>query len=143
MEKIIIINGPNLNLTGDREREQYGSKSFEEYLNNELLPFAKEISCEIEYFQSNHEGCIIDKIHESREKADYIIINPGALSHYSYAIHDALKAVGLITIEIHISNIFNREKWRSKSVITPAVKAVISGLGLTGYKLAMRYLTNT
>lgn len=143
MKRIIIINGPNLNLTGTREKEQYGDIGFEEYLNDILAPFAKENNCRIEYFQSNHEGNIIDKIHESQKKADYIIINPGALSHYSYAIHDALKAVGLITIEVHISNIFNREKWRNKSVISPAVKAVISGFGLSGYKLALTYLTNT
>lgn len=143
MKKIIIINGPNLNLTGSREKEQYGETKFEEYLDSVLVPLARKNSYVIEYFQSNYEGHIIDKIHESNGKADYIIINPGALSHYSYAIHDALKAAGLVAIEVHISNIFNREEWRGKSVISPAVKAIISGLGLTGYKMALLYLTGT
>ena len=142
MKKIIIINGPNLNLTGKREKEKYGEKSFEEFLNNELFSYATKKNCSIEYFQSNHEGAIIDKIHDSATKADSIIINPGALSHYSYAIHDALKAIDIPVIEVHISNIFNREKWREKSVISPAVKALISGLGLEGYRLALSYLSS-
>jgi len=141
MKKIIIINGPNLNLTGKREQDKYGSIRFEDFYNKELLPHALKNNFDIEYFQSNHEGNIIDKIHECEGKTDFIIINPGALTHYSYAIHDAIRAVSITVIEVHISNIFNREEWRKKSVISPAVKAVISGFGLEGYKLALQYLT--
>ena len=141
MKKITIINGPNLNLTGKREQDRYGDVGFEDFLNNELVPYAADNNYNIEYFQSNHEGAIIDKIHECAGKTEYIIINPGALTHYSYAIHDAIKAVNVNTIEVHISNIFNREKWREKSVISPAAKAVISGFGLQSYKLALLYIT--
>jgi len=141
MKKITIINGPNLNLTGKREQDRYGNISFEDFLNDELIPHAAKNNYDIEYFQSNHEGDIIDKIQSCEGKADYIIINPGALTHYSYAIHDAIKAASMTVIEVHISNIFNREKWREKSVISPAAKAIISGFGLESYKLALLYIT--
>lgn len=141
MKKITIINGPNLNLTGKREQDKYGNTRFEDFLDDVLVPIAVENNYEIEYFQSNHEGAIIDKIHECEGNTECIIINPGALTHYSYAIHDAIKAVSIDVIEVHISNIFSREGWREKSVISPAVKAVISGFGLESYKLALLYIT--
>jgi len=140
MKKIIIINGPNLNLLGKREENIYGKKSFDD-LKKELDEIAKD-KAELSYFQSNHEGEIIDKIHECIGNTDFIIINPGALTHYSYGIHDAILASKIPTIEVHISNIYSREKWRAKSVISPAVMGVISGLGLDVYKMAVMYILN-
>jgi 3-dehydroquinate dehydratase-2 len=139
-KNIIIINGPNLNLTGKREESIYGEKSFDSYYNEDLLPYSKKMGLNLEYFQSNHEGEIIDKIHSCIETKDFIIINPGALTHYSYAIHDALIASRITSIEVHMSNIFSREKWRSNSVISPAVKGIISGFGLKSYMLALQYI---
>jgi len=140
MKEILILNGPNLNLTGKREKDKYGCVAFEDYLKSELIPYAKKRNFNVTYFQSNHEGDIIDKIHEYDNKVDYIIINPGALTHYSYAIHDAIKSINIEVVEVHITNIFNREQWRSKSVISPAAKAVISGFGLDSYRLAINYI---
>ena len=138
MKKIIIINGPNLNLLGLREEKIYGSKSFED-LKKELDEMSKD-KAELLYFQSNHEGEIIDKIHQCIGNVDFVIINPGALTHYSYGIHDAIVASRIPIIEVHISNIFNREYWRAKSVISPAVMGVISGLGMEVYKIAVLYI---
>jgi 3-dehydroquinate dehydratase II len=138
MKNILIINGPNLNLLGKREESIYGDTSFEEYFCK-LESFAGERGMKLGYFQSNSEGLIIDKIHESIGIVDYIIINPGALSHYSYSLHDAIIASKIPTIEIHISNIFKREQWRQKSVISAAVIGIVSGLGLDGYKLGVQF----
>jgi len=138
MKKIIIINGPNLNLLGQREEEIYGARSFED-LKKELDELSKD-KAELLYFQSNHEGEIIDKIHQCIGNVDFMIINPGALTHYSYGIHDAIVASRIPIIEVHISNIFNREYWRAKSVISPAVMGVISGLGMEVYKIAVLYI---
>lgn len=141
MKKVLIINGPNLNLLGKRENDVYGSKSFDK-IYEELCLFSSEINIELSYYQSNVEGEIINKIHESADTVDYFIINPGALTHYSYSIHDAIKSVKTPAIEVHISNIFSREEWRSKSVISPAVKGVISGFGEKAYKLALFYISD-
>jgi len=138
MKKVIIINGPNLNLVGKREEKIYGSKSFDD-LEKELKKMA-EGKVELSYFQSNHEGEIIDKIHQCIKNIDFIIINPGALTHYSYGIHDAIVASKIPTIEVHISNIFAREEWRSKSVISPAVSGSIVGFGLSVYKIALSHI---
>jgi len=140
MRKIIIINGPNLNLLGRREKEIYGEKSFEE-IKRELDEIARG-KVDILYFQSNHEGEIIDKIHECIGKVDYIVINPGAFTHYSYGIYDAILASKIKTIEVHISNIFSREQWRGKSVISPAASGVIVGFGMDVYRLALEYIIN-
>ena len=139
MKKILIINGPNLNLLGQREEDIYGRADFDEVLK-ELKDTALKSDAVIEYFQSNHEGEIIDRIHQSIGNTDYIIFNPGALTHYSYSLHDAIKAVNIPTLEIHISNIYTRESWRAKSVISPAVRGVICGLGITGYLIALKYI---
>ncbi len=139
MKKVLIINGPNLNLLGKRETEIYDIKSFDEIYNG-LGDFAVENDIELSYFQSNIEGEIIDKIHESIDRIDYIIINAGALTHYSYSLHDAIKASKIPAIEVHISNIFAREQWRKESVISPAVRGVISGLGTEVYMLALHYI---
>ncbi|MCL5073345.1 MAG: type II 3-dehydroquinate dehydratase [Actinobacteria bacterium] len=139
MKKVCIINGPNLNLLGKREKEIYGDKSFEEALN-QLQEFAQSKNMDLSYFQSNDEGEIINKIHECMGNIDYIVINPGAFTHYSYSIFDAILAVKVPTIEVHISNIFSREEWRKKSVISPACVGIISGLGLDVYRLALIHI---
>ena len=140
MKKVCIINGPNLNLLGKREKEIYGDKSFEEVFN-QLQEFAQSKSMDLYYFQSNEEGEIINKIHECMGDMDYIVINPGAFTHYSYSIFDAVLAVKVPTIEVHISNIFSREEWRKNSVISPACVGIISGLGLDVYRLALLHIS--
>lgn len=137
--KFLIINGPNLNLLGSREPGIYGSTGYEA-LCDMLQVKAKELGAEAACFQSNHEGAIIDAIHGARGVYDAIIINPGALTHYSYAIFDALKAVSIPTIEVHISNVHQREEFRHKSVIAPACVGQICGLGTYGYVAAMGYI---
>lgn len=137
--KIMIINGPNLNLLGKREPAVYGNISFEEYFKQLCSIFQ---GCELSYFQSNHEGLIIDKIHETGFDYDGIVLNAGALTHTSIAILDAIKSVEAPVIEVHISNIHTREEFRQKSVIAPACKGSIIGFGLDSYRLAIDYLTN-
>lgn len=134
--RLLCILGPNLNLLGERERNIYGTLSFKELVNL-LAEEAKRRGVELEVFQSNHEGAIIDKIHEARGKWDGIIINPGAYTHYSIAIRDALKAVGIPVIEVHMSNIYAREEFRHHSVTAPVCWGQITGLGHLGYILAM------
>jgi 3-dehydroquinate dehydratase II len=138
MKKILIINGPNLNLIGKREEGIYGEKSFDD-LMPELKKIANDNNADIEYFQSNHEGDIIDRIHQSIGNIDIIILNPGALTHYSYSIYDSILSAKIPVIEVHISNIFARDRWRSNSVISPAAKGIISGFGLEGYTIALKY----
>lgn len=133
--KIIIINGPNLNLLGIRKKEIYGNQSFKEYF--EVLQKEFE-GFDLEYFQSNSEGSIIDKLHEVGFSYDGIILNAGAYSHTSIAIADAIEAINAPVIEVHISNIFSRERFRRHSYLTKNCKGVISGLGLKGYSLALR-----
>ena len=135
--KIIIINGPNLNLLGKRETNIYGNESFEDYLDvlKEKFP-----NFQIDYFQSNHEGEIIDKLHYSDENYNAILINAGGYSHTSVAIFDAIKAISCQVIEIHISNIYSREGFRTKSLLSSACKSVICGFGLKSYYLALESL---
>lgn len=134
--KIQIVNGPNLNLLGKREPDIYGNTSFEDYFAclQQLYP-----NCELSYFQSNHEGDIIDKIHEVGFLFDGIIINAGAYTHTSIAIHDAIKGVKTPVLEVHISNIHTREEFRHKSMIAPACKGSLIGLGLLSYDLAIDF----
>lgn len=134
--KILIINGPNLNLLGKREPGVYGARSFEDYLDELRSRFAY---AEIDYFQSNHEGAIIDKIHECGFGAVAgIVMNPGAYAHYSHAIADAIASVETPVVEVHISNIHAREQFRHTSVIARACAGCIIGFGLEGYSLAVR-----
>ncbi|NLN41133.1 MAG: type II 3-dehydroquinate dehydratase [Clostridiales bacterium] len=137
--KILILNGPNLNLLGIREPSIYG-KSGLNRLIKDLDKRALALGVEIYHFQSNSEGALIDQIHEAREKYHGIIFNPGAFTHYSYALRDAISAVELPVIEVHISNISARESFRNISVIAPVCLGQISGLGLEGYGLALEYL---
>ena len=137
MKHIEIINGPNLNLTGRREPEIYGSVTMEQYLD-ELRHSFPEV--QISYYQSNVEGEIINRIHEVGFSADGIIINAGGYSHTSVALHDALAAVPAPAIEVHLSNIFAREEYRHHSLLTSACRGIICGLGLKGYELAVNAL---
>ncbi len=136
--KILIINGPNLNMLGTRETNIYGNKTLDDLYHM----IEKEFECEFEFFQSNHEGDIIDKIHSAQGNFDGAIINPGAYTHYSYAISDAIKCVDLDFVEVHISNIHKREEFRSTSVTAKNCVGQISGLGFYGYILAINYLLN-
>ena len=136
MKKIIVIHGPNLNLLGEREPGVYGSESYES-INNEIIEHAisKHFHCEI--FQSNHEGEIIDTLHLARKSFDGVIINAGAYTHYSYAIRDAIAAIKIPVIEVHMSNINARDEFRAKSVIAPVCKGSICGFGKDSYILAV------
>lgn len=134
--KIQIINGPNLNLLGKREPEVYGSTSFEEYLENLRKAFPQ---VEIHYFQSNVEGELINKIHEVGFTFDAILLNAGGYTHTSVAISDAIAGVNTPVLEVHISNIYKREEFRHKSIISKSCVGMISGLGLKGYELGIRY----
>ncbi|MBU83162.1 MAG: type II 3-dehydroquinate dehydratase [Flammeovirgaceae bacterium] len=134
--KLIIINGPNLNLLGIREKEIYGETSFEEYLSTLKSKF-KDI--ELEFFQSNHEGELIEKIQEVGFSYEGIIINAGGFTHTSVALRDAIASVSSPAIEVHISNILNREDFRKKSFLSDVCKGIISGLGLKGYEFAVDY----
>jgi 3-dehydroquinate dehydratase-2 len=133
--KIIIINGPNLNLLGTREPEVYGKLSFTEYMN-ELKKKYNDIS--IDYFQSNIEGEIIDKLHEVGFDYDGIVLNAAAYTHTSIGIGDAVKAIETPVVEVHISNVYSREEFRHVSYIAPNAKGIIVGLGLKGYELALQ-----
>ena len=137
--KILLINGPNLNMLGIRNPEVYGKTTLKD-IENELSAYCDKLGCTLSCFQSNHEGAIIDEIHSAYNKIDGIIINPGAYTHYSYAIRDALESVSIPTVEIHLSDIRNREEFRSISVIEPVAIKQISGLGKDGYFVALDYL---
>jgi 3-dehydroquinate dehydratase II len=137
MKKILILNGPNLNLLGKREPHIYGSRSFLDYLASIEGKFP---DVRLHYFQSNHEGELIDKLHELGFEVNGIVINAGALTHTSIALADALGAITAPAIEVHISNVHARETYRHHSYLSAKVKGVIVGLGLTGYELAIRYL---
>ena len=138
MPKILIINGPNLNLLGKREPTIYGSQTFEQYFEGLRTLF---VGVELHYFQSNHEGALIDKIHEVGFDFDGIVINAGGLTHTSVALADALSAVTTPAVEVHISNIHARESFRHHSFLSSRCKGMICGLGLKGYELAVRFLT--
>lgn len=135
MKNILIINGPNLNLLGKREPEIYGIQTFEMYLESISDQFS---DLQIDYFQSNVEGLIIDKIHEVGFTIDGIIINAGAYTHTSIAIADAVKSISVPVVEVHISNTMAREDFRHVSYLTPACKGMISGFGLKSYELAIQ-----
>lgn len=139
--KILVINGPNLNFLGIREKELYGSNTYQD-LCNMINEYAKENNIEVELFQSNHEGAIVDKIQEAYlQKIDGIVINPAAYTHTSIAILDALKAVMIPTVEVHITDINEREEYRKHSYVREIAKTSIVGHGLKGYLEALYYLT--
>jgi 3-dehydroquinate dehydratase-2 len=134
--KILVINGPNLNLLGKREPDIYGSRSFEDFFA-ELKKDFPQIG--LEYFQSNHEGALIDKLHEAGFSADGIVLNAGALTHTSIALADAVAAIQTPVIEVHISNVHQRETFRHHSYLSAKCTGSIIGLGLEGYRLAVEY----
>lgn len=139
MKKILVIHGPNLNLLGEREPGVYGDRSIE-VLNSTIIDRAKALGLECEIFQSNHEGAIIDKLHAARKTFDGVVINAGAYTHYSYAIRDAIAAIKIPCVEVHLSNVFSRDAFRSESVIAPVCKGSISGFGFESYYLALQAL---
>ena len=138
--KIQVINGPNMNMLGIREPEIYGALTLEE-INRQLLKKGGELGLDLGFFQSNHEGAIIDKIQECYGKADGIVINPGAYTHYSIAIRDALAAVGVPTVEVHLSDINSREDFRKISVIKSVCIKQIWGKGVNSYTEALEFLS--
>ncbi len=137
--KILVIHGPNLNLLGEREPGIYGDVSFDK-LNERIMEHAQKLGLECEVFQSNHEGAIVDKLHEARKEFFGVVLNAGAYTHYSYAISDAIKAIKIPCVEVHISNVFARDAFRSHSVIAPVCRGSISGFGLQSYYLGMTAL---
>jgi len=138
IKTILVLHGPNLNLLGTREPEIYGSETLDD-INGDLLRLARELGLALETFQSNHEGLLIDRIHQARrDGVSGIIINPGGFTHTSVALRDALSAVAIPTIEVHLSNIHAREPFRQHSYIAPVAIGQISGLGSLGYGLALR-----
>ena len=139
MKKFLVINGVNLNMLGVREPDIYGKGTLAA-LEEQIKAKAAELGCGVEFFQSNYEGAICDEIQEAQGVFDGIMINPGAFTHYSYAIRDALGSVKLPAIEVHISNIHKREEFRHTSVIVPECMGQICGLGFKGYELALEAL---
>lgn len=137
--KILVINGPNLNLLGEREPTIYGDESLKA-INDELYAVAQNLGHELSFFQSNSEGSIIDSIHAARLDYAGIVLNAGAYTHYSYAIHDAIAAIKIPVIEVHLSNISSRDEFRKKSVIAPACAGSIAGFGKYSYMLAIQAL---
>lgn len=140
IKKVLVIHGPNLNLLGEREPDVYGKMTYAE-LNRQILDRAEELGLECEIFQSNHEGAIIDKLHAARKTFDGIVINAGAYTHYSYAIHDAIHDIRISCVEVHISNIYARDEFRSHSVLSPVCAGTIAGFGTNGYFLALQALS--
>ena len=136
MKKIIILNGPNLNLLGEREKNQYGDLSLKDIEKN-CEVHAKKIDIDVSFYQSNIEGEIVEKIQNSRKEYDGLIINAGGYTHTSVAIHDALKIIKFPIIELHISNIYNREEFRHKSLISRLARGIICGFGDEGYIMAL------
>ncbi len=134
--KILVLNGPNINFLGIREKGIYGTADYAALVGM-IQDKAAQLGVEVEVFQSNYEGALIDKIQENYGKADGIVINPGAFTHYSYALRDALASVEIPKIEVHISNVHKREEFRHISVTAPVCTGQIVGLGLKGYLLAM------
>ena len=141
MKKIIILNGPNLNLLGEREKKEYGTFTIKD-IEKSSTEYAKKNGIELTLFQSNLEGELIDKIQSSRKDQDGLIINAGGYTHTSVSIHDALKILKIPIIELHISNIYNREEFRHNSLISKVANGVICGFGLDGYKMALEAMKN-
>lgn len=138
--KILVMNGPNLNMLGIREPQIYGSQTYED-LCSLIKEYCDKKDVEVEFYQSNHEGCLVDRIQEAYGNTDGIVINPGAYTHTSVALLDAVKTVGIPTVEVHISDPDSREKFRKTSYIRLACKATVKGLGFDGYLKAIDVLT--
>lgn len=141
MKRAVVVHGPNLNLLGKREPHIYGTRSLDD-LNQVVREKAAQLGLEVTTFQSNHEGEIIDFLQEQAPGSAGVVINPGALSHYSLALYDCLQALALPVVEVHLSNIHAREEFRSRSVTARAARGVIAGLGFKGYEFALEYLAS-
>ncbi len=139
--QILVLNGPNLNLLGTREPDIYGTATLRQ-LEDQCRRWGHELGLSVSTAQSNHEGELIDQLHHSIGRYGGVVFNPGALTHYSYVLHDAITAIGLPVVEVHISDISSREKWRRKSVISPACTATVSGEGIDGYRRALEILAD-
>jgi 3-dehydroquinate dehydratase-2 len=137
MVKVLVIHGPNLNLTGRRQPEIYGSTTLEE-IDRDLRTLGKELSAEVQTLQSNHEGTIIDHLHSAASRFDAIVLNPGGLGHNSVSLRDAITSIQLPVIEVHLSNIHAREPFRHKSLITPVAAGLVAGFGPHSYQLGLR-----
>lgn len=138
MPSILVLNGPNLNLLGTREPEHYGNTTLAD-INQQLVARAKELNCGIETFQTNHEGELVERIHQAGiDKVDFIIINPAAFTHTSVAVRDAISGVHIPFIELHLSNVHAREEFRQHSYFSDLAVGIISGLGPQGYDLALQ-----
>jgi 3-dehydroquinate dehydratase-2 len=140
--KILVLHGPNLNLFGRREPHIYGTVTLAQ-INERLAALAAELGVELETFQSNHEGALVDKLHERIDSVDGALLNPAGLTQHGVPLHDAIKAMPFPVLEIHMSNIAAREAWRAHSIISPAVKATIQGLGWRSYTAGLRALVET
>jgi 3-dehydroquinate dehydratase-2 len=138
-EKILVLHGPNLNLFGRREPHIYGTMTLEQ-INERLRTLGAKIQAELIFFQSNHEGALVDALHKHMDQVQGAIINPAGLTQYSVSLHDAIKAMPFPVIEVHMSNIAAREEWRHHSIISPAVKGTVQGLGWRSYTAALRAL---
>ena len=138
--KILVINGANMNMLGRREPDIYGKEDYAA-LCARIYEHAQSRGVAVECFQSNHEGAIIDKLHAARTTFDGVIINAGAYTHYSYAIHDAIHDIRIPCVEVHISNIYARDEFRSHSVLSPVCAGTIAGFGINGYFLALQALS--
>ncbi|MHB1522355.1 MAG: type II 3-dehydroquinate dehydratase [Candidatus Dormibacteria bacterium] len=137
--RILVVNGPNLDLLGSREPAVYGEETLET-IASRLSALAPELGCEVEFFQGNGEGQLIDALHRAPGAFDGVVLNPGALGHYSYALRDAVSAIGLPVFEVHLTNVFAREPFRRRLVVAPVAAGVIMGVGSLGYELAVRGL---
>jgi len=140
VSRIVVVNGPNLNLLGKREPEIYGTQTLGD-LEKFVRERGRQLGAEVSFFQSNHEGELIDFLQKEAPGSLGIVINPAAFSHYSLALYDCLQALAVPVVEVHLSNIHAREEFRSRSVTARAAKGLIAGLGFKGYELAMEYLT--
>ncbi|NTJ42148.1 type II 3-dehydroquinate dehydratase [Agrobacterium larrymoorei] len=138
---IFVLNGPNLNMLGKREPGIYGGKTLKD-IENDCVKAGEELGFAVECHQSNHEGVLVDLLHEAGERAVGVVINPGAYGHTSIALHDAIRAISVPVVEVHISNIHAREEFRHKSMIAPAAKGMVCGFGPYGYIMALNALKN-
>ena len=139
--KILVLHGPNLNLLGTREPEVYGSMTLDD-INNKVIELGKELGVEIQCLQSNHEGALVDALHDARTWANGVVFNPGAYTHTSIALRDAISAIVIPVVEVHLSNVYAREEFRHVSMISAVCKGKISGFGWRSYLLGLRALVD-